>query len=339
MSVLASREIRLRSRPDTAPTLDNFEVAEVAVELPEEGQVRIRNLYMSVDPYMVNRLYDADNYIAPFKLGRPLDGAAVARVLDSTVPEFQPGDIVLSFYGWREVHNAKAKNLTRLDDLDLPPHYHLGIAGTTGMTAYAGLFDVGHCTGTETVYVSAAAGAVGSTACQMAKIKGCTVIGSAGGPEKAAFLREIGVDHAIDYKAVDDLSATLAHAAPDGLDLYFDNVGGEHLKAALTNMKDFGRIVVSGMISGYSDRDKGGPNNLFEIVSHRLTIRGFLLGDHIANIREAFHRDVPAWIKSGKLTARETMEQGIENAPKAFLGLLAGDNIGKMLVCLDPDSP
>ena len=328
-----SREVHLRSRPSGWPTLENFALAEQTVAPPAAGEVRVRNLFMSVDPYMGNRLYDRPNYIPPFRLDRALDGGAVGEVLDSTVPEFAPGDRVLSNYGWREIFNAKPQRLTKLTD-DLPPQAHLGLAGITGMTAYTALFRIAKLQPGETVYISAAAGAVGSAACQMAKIIGCRVIGSAGGPEKQRFLQSLGVDAAIDYKAEGDLSAALAAAAPEGVNVYLDNVGGDHLGAALNNMALFGRIAVSGMIGDYGETRRPGPSNLFMLVAQRVRMEGFLLGDHAHAIRDEFFAKLGAWLADGRIEGRETVYDGIGAAPRAFIDLFAGGNLGKMLVRL-----
>lgn len=334
MSTLASRDIYLRSRPSGAPTLENFTVVNSTIAAPAPGEVRVRNLWMSVDPYMVNRLYDRPNYIPPFRLTHPLDGGAVGVVIDSTIKDFTPGELVFSQYGWREVFNAKPARLNKLPLGDLPPQAHLGIAGITGMTAYVALFRIAKLREGETIYISAAAGAVGSAACQMAKLCGCRVIGSAGGPDKKRFLEQIGVDVAIDYRGVPDLSQALAAAAPKGIDVYLDNVGGNQLEAALDNMAEFGRIAVSGMIGSYADPTAPGPRNLFKIVARRLRIEGFLLGDHEAHIRTEFLEKVGTYLKQNLLRSQETVYQGIERAPAALLDLIAGKNLGKMLVKL-----
>lgn len=333
MAQLSSREIRLGSRPEGWPTLDNFALVERDVADPAPGEVRVRNLWMSVDPYMGNRLYDRPNYIAPYRLDHPLDGGAVGEVIDSTVPEFTAGDLVFSQYGWREAFNAKPQRLTKLEGV-LPPQAHLGIAGVTGMTAFTALFRIAKLQPGETVYISAAAGAVGTAACQMAKIHGCRVIGSAGGPDKKRFLEELGVDVAIDYKAESDLSAALATAVPEGINVYLDNVGGDHLEAALTNMAQFGRIAVSGMIGDYGEERRPGPSNLFMLVAQRVRMEGFLLNDHADAIREEFIGKITQWLADGRIQGRETAYEGIAEAPRAFLDLFAGKNLGKMLVRL-----
>jgi len=332
MDTVVSREIHLVRRPVGEPSPEDFSIESKQVELPAEGKVRVRNLWMSVDPYMANRLYEGDNYAEPYALGRPLDGAAIGVVIDSADPALAPGDLVSSYYGWREFYVAKGRHLKKLDKGDLPVEAFLGHAGVTGMTAYVGLAVIGKLQPGEVVYISAAAGAVGSAACQMAKLMGATVIGSARGPEKCRYLTEIGVDVAIDYTA-GPLDRALQEAAPEGIDLYFDNVGGPQLEAAFTAMKDFGRVAVCGMISQYAGSDAPSPRNMFQIVAKRLTITGFMVMDHLEALRN-FDTDVRNWIAEGKLRPQETVEIGIENAVNAFFKLFRGENTGKMLVRL-----
>lgn len=334
MTALRSRQIQLRAHPINQPGPEHFELVEREVAPPDEGQVRIRNLWMSVDPYMGNRLFDRPSYVPAYRVGRPLDGGSVGTVLESRAPGFKPGDLVFSHYGWREIYCAKPERLTLLDPV-LPPAAYLGIAGTTGLTAYTALHRIARIQPGETVYVSAAAGAVGSAACQMARLHGCRVIGSAGGPEKVDFLREIGVDVAIDYKAEADLAAALKAAAPDGIQVYVDNVGGNHLEAALEAMAVFGRIAVSGMISDFGQDGRPGPSNLALIVGKRLRVEGFLLGDHQAEIADTAVAQIAEWMARDAIINRETIHHGIEKAPQALLDLFAGANIGKMLIKLD----
>src|SRR5215469_11638390 len=227
------REIRLKSRPTGLPTHENFEFASVELPAPGAGEAQVRNLWMTVDPYMRGRMNDVKSYTPPFQLGEALQGGAIGEVVSSNDPSLQPGDLVNSFLGWREGFNAPAKTLQKLDPRGLPPQAFLGAAGMPGLTAYAGLLKIAALKEGDIVFVSGAAGAVGSLVCQIAKVKGHTVIGSAGGAEKARFLKEIGVDHVIDYKAERDLTAALMRAAPDGIYVYFDNVGGTHMEAAL----------------------------------------------------------------------------------------------------------
>lgn len=333
-TMITSREIRLKSRPVGLPTAENFELQQVELPDPGPGEVQVRNLWMTVDPYMRGRMNDAKSYAAPFELGKVMMGGAIGEVLASGDPSLKKGDLVQSMYGWREAFNAAASSVQRLDPQGIPPQAFLGAAGMPGMTAYVGLLHIAALKEGDVVFVSAAAGAVGSMVCQIAKIKGHTVIGSAGGPEKIAFLKEIGVDVAIDYKAVPDLTEALRNAAPEGIDVYFENVGGEHLEAALACARPFGRFALCGMISQYNATTPPvGPRNLMLAVGKRLRLQGFIVSDH-ADMRPAFIADLSGWIAEGKIRWKETTMEGIENAPAAFLALFQGSNLGKMLVKL-----
>lgn len=329
-----SREIHLKSRPVGMPTPDNFELVSVELPPPGPGQVQVRNQWMSVDPYMRGRMNTMKSYIPPFQIGAPLEGGAIGKVLLSNDPAFRPGDIVSHTFGWRECFNAKASALQKLDTHGLPAQDFLGVAGGVGLTAYAGLLRTAALKGGETVFISAAAGAVGVAACQIAKNMGCTVIGSAGGAEKVAFLKELGVDHVIDYKAESDLTAALAKAAPGGIDVYFDNVGGTHLEAALNAAKDFARFAMCGMISQYNVTEAPkGPSNFFYVITKSLRIEGFIVTNHL-DMMGQYLRELVAWKAAGRFQSRETIEHGLENAVGAFLNLFEGKNIGKMLVKL-----
>jgi NADPH-dependent curcumin reductase CurA len=329
-----SREIRLKSRPVGEPTADNFELATVTLPDPAAGEVQVRNTWMTVDPYMRGRMNDVRSYVPPFQIGEALQGGAVGEVIASNDPSLKPGDLVQSFFGWREAFNAPAGAVQKLDTHGLPPQAFLGIAGMPGLTAYAGLLKVASLKDGDVVFVSAAAGAVGQIVCQIAKLKGHTVIGSAGGADKGAWLKEIGVDHVIDYKAERDLTAALMRAAPDGIDVYFDNVGGTHLEAALMAARPFGRFALCGMISQYNATDMGpGVRGLIMAVGKQLRLEGFIVSSH-ADLQAAFIRDMSTWIGEGKIKWQETVEDGVENAPTAFLKLFSGENLGKMLVKL-----
>ena len=329
-----SREVRLVSRPVGAPTLAAFEVATVDVAAPGVGEVQVRNLFMSVDPYMRGRMYDRPSYVPPFKLGEALQGGAVGEVVTSNDPGYKAGDLVSSMLGWREAFNAPAVQLQKIDARGAPPQASLGVAGLPGLTAWIGLTQVARVKESDVVFVSAAAGAVGQVACQIAKLKGATVIGSAGGAEKCAWVKEIGADEVIDYKAESDLTAALTRAAPKGIDVYFENVGGAHLEAALNAARPFARFAMCGMISQYNDTEpRPGPSNLSLIVGKRLELKGFIVSDHFARQGE-FAAEMGGWIRGGRMRWRETVDEGIEAAPGAFLKLFAGENIGKMLVRL-----
>ncbi|MFK0299325.1 NADP-dependent oxidoreductase [Brevundimonas sp. NPDC090276] len=334
MSALPTRLIQLKSRPEGDLAASDLEIVDGIAASPAEAEVQVRNIWMSVDPYMLNRLYDRPNYVPPFKLGRPLDGGAVGEVIASAHPDFQPGDLVLNTYGWREAFTAPGKRLTRIEPSAITPQDHLGVAGLTGMTAYVGLLRIAGLKAGDTVFVSAAAGAVGTVACQIAKLIGCRVIGSAGGAAKAAFLRnKVGVDHAIDYRAENDLSAALADAAPNGIDVYFENVGGDHFNAALDNAAVGARFALCGMIAQYGDGQPPLQARMFHAISKRIRMEGFLLGDH-DDLKPAFERDIAAWLADGSVRSFTTVSEGLESAPEAFRSLLTGGNTGKMLVRL-----
>jgi len=277
---------------------------------------------------------DVRSYVPPFQIGEALQGGAVGEVIASNDPSLKAGDLVQSFLGWREAFNAPAGAVQKLETHGLPPQAFLGVAGMPGMTAYVGLLKTAALKDGDVVFVSAAAGAVGQIVCQIAKLKGHTVIGSAGGPEKIAWLKEIGVDHVIDYKAEKDLTAALMRAAPDGIDVYFENVGGAHLEAALMAARPFGRFALCGMISQYNATDMGpGVRGLIMAVGKQLRLEGFIVSSH-ADMQPAFIRDMSTWIGEGKIKWQETIEDGVENAPAAFLKLFKGENLGKMLVKL-----
>ena len=327
-----SREVRLVSRPNGASTHSNFEIVEVELQPLGPGEVRVRNTWMSVDPYMRGRMRDYESYLPPFQIGKVLEGMAVGEVVDSSDPGFATGDTVLSFMGWREVFNAPAAALRKPEVQVSSPEMHLGVCGNTGHTAYIGLSDVLKLQSGQVLFISGAAGAVGEIACQIAKLMGATVIASAGGAEKCAYLKQLGVDKTIDYKKTGNLSQALAELAPRGIDAYFDNVGGEHLDAALASAKNFATFALCGMISGY-DKTVIGPSNLLMAIEKRLILQGFFVLDHLSR-RAEFIEKMNGWIRNGDVTYRETVEVGIERAPAAFLKLFSGESVGKMLVKL-----
>jgi NADPH-dependent curcumin reductase CurA len=279
-------------------------------------------------------MLDQPSYVQPFQVGQPLDGGCVGEVVQSNGGTLQVGEHVLGRQGWREYYVSDGTDLTRIDTNLAPSQAYLGALGMPGLTAYVGLLDIGHPQAGDTVFVSAAAGAVGSVACQIAKIKGCRVVGSAGSAAKVHWLQEVaGVDAAFNYKEVDSLSAELAKHCPNGIDVYFENVGGAHLDAALEHMNPRGRIVLCGMISQYNASAPSGPSNLRLAVRKRLTLQGFIVSDHLDR-QTQFYADMAAWMAAGKMHWQETIVDGIENAPRAFIGLFSGDNTGKMLVRL-----
>jgi NADPH-dependent curcumin reductase CurA len=338
MPEITSREIRLKRRPTGLPGAGDFELAEVRLPEPESGELLVRNIYMSVDPYMRGRMREQESYTPAFRLGEPLSGGAVGEVVRSRHDGFRTGDFVLNQRGWREYFLSTGSGLTKVDPALAPLRAYLGVLGMPGMTAYVGLLDIGQPQAGETVFVSAASGAVGSVVCQIAKIKGCRVVGSAGSDEKVAWLLDdAGIDAAINYKRVDDLAAALREGAPDGIDLYFDNVGGAHLQAALGRMNNFGRIVLCGMIARYNDpQPEPGPNNLMLAVSRRLRLQGFIVSDHYDRLPQ-FHTDMATWIAQGRIKWHETVVEGIEQTPAAFVRLFSGEKLGKMLVQIGPD--
>ena len=288
---------------------------------------------MSVDPYMRGRMNDRKSYVPPFQLGKPLEGGAVGEVVESRASQFKPGDIVTSNLGWREYFLASAKELRRVSRDIQPLSVYLGALGMTGMTAWAGLELVGVKAG-EVIYVSGAAGAVGSVAGQLAKLRGCRVIGSAGSDQKLKFLREeCGFDRAFNYKT-GSVFEQLKLAAPEGIDVYFDNVGSETLEAALSALRVHGRIIACGSISVYNDeKPRPGPSNLFNVTTKRLTIKGLLVLDWLDRWKD-FEQETGRYFREGKLKHRETVVEGIERAVPAFIGLFEGQNVGKMVVKL-----
>ncbi|MDT7548307.1 MAG: hypothetical protein QOE84_701 [Actinomycetota bacterium] len=330
---MKGREIRLAARPVGEPKPSDFELAEVEVPAPKDGDVLVRNLVMSVDPYMRGRMNDVKSYVPPFAIGAPLDGGAIGEVVESMADSHRVGDLVLHGLGWRDYAVGPAASFRQVEATGSPSH-HLGVLGMPGLTAYAGLFDVAGLQPGETVFISGAAGAVGGLAGQFAKLRGATVVGSAGSGDKVRWLvEELGFDAAFNYRDAPVLNQ-LRTFAPEGIDVYFDNVGGDHLEAAIDSLKVHGRAAVCGMISQYNNTEPApGPRNIGMLVSKRLVLRGFLVRDH-SHLAPEFAREVGSWLAAGKLVVRETVVDGLENAPTAFLGLLRGDNTGKMVVRL-----
>ncbi len=333
MNNTISREIQLVSRPDELPSEANFTMTSIEMKPLEEGKVRVRNLFMSVDPYMRGRMNRGKSYVPPFVLDKPLEGGAVGEVVESRTAELKPGEAVVSSLGWREYFDVAPSALHPVSRDIQPLSVYLGALGMTGMTAWAGLRMMDVKAG-DTIFISGAAGAVGSVAAQLAKLRGCRVIGSAGSEEKVRFLlEECGVDAAFNYKT-SPIAEQLKLAAPEGIDVYFDNVGGESLEAALSALRVHGRIIACGAISGYNEETpRPGPSNLFNMITKRLTMKGLIVSDSLSSQAE-FENEVGAYYKAGKLKHRETVVKGIENAAAAFIGLFQGQNIGKMVVDL-----
>lgn len=327
-----AREVHLLKRPEGLPQDGDFRMVETTLGEPADGQALVENLFMSVDPYMRGRMRAEAVYAAAYELNKVMYGGAVGRVAQSRAAGLSEGDYVLSNYGWRDAFIADARTLTPFKPFDTERlSLYLGALGMPGLTAYVGLKKFGEPKSGETVFVSAASGAVGANVCQIAKRLGCSVVGSAGSAAKVDWLRkDLGVEGAINYRECDDLSAALAEAAPDGVDVYFENVGGEHLRAALNNMNPFGRIAACGMISTYNEA-KPGPDNLMLIVGKKLRMQGFIVSDH-GDMREQFLSDMESWLQAGEIETRETVVEGLDKAVAAFQGLFSGDNFGKMIV-------
>jgi hypothetical protein len=335
---VTTREWQLAARPHGEPAPDDFRLVEAGHPDPQDGQVVVRMLVMSVDPYMRGRMRAGKSYAAAWEVGETMKGGAVGRVVESRSPDVPEGALVLADAGWRDVAVLDAAHVRVLPDMPgIPPSYHLGALGMPGLTAWAGLFSVAAFRPGEDVFVSGAAGAVGSLVGQFARLRGAgRVVGSAGSPEKVAWLGELGFSAAFDYHD-GPVAELLAAAAPEGIDVFFDNVGGEHLEAAIGALRLHGRAAICGSISGYNAvTPPSGPRNMSLLVANRLTLRGFLVGDH-ADLRPEFLETVPGWIASGDLVVRETVREGLENAVPAFLDLLRGGNTGKMIVRLAAD--
>lgn len=329
-----SLEVRLASRPQGEPTLDNFSFATVDIPDPKPGEVLVRNVCMSVDPYMRGRMNEGKSYVPPFQIGQPMEGGAVGRVVASQDEKLPIGTFVQSIYGWREAYVAPVSNLQIVDTSLAPPSAYLGILGVTGLTAWVGLFRIASLKEGETLFISAGAGAVGSAACQLARMHGCRVLASASSENKVAFLRnELKVDYAFNYRDGEPLDH-LKHGAPEGIHVYFDNTGGPQLEAALYVLRNYGRVALCGGVAGYNTPVPG-PRNLMLAIGKRLRLEGFIVSDHVKDMPKFLAEAVPA-LQSGKLTHRETLVEGLEAAPAALLDLLhsGARNIGKMIVKL-----
>ena len=294
--------------------------------------VRVRNSWLSVDPYMRGRMNDVKSYVPPFQIDQPMEGGAIGEVVESKADGFAPGDHVLHMAGWRDEAVLDARTLNKLPNLGAKPQAFLGNLGVTGATAYFGLLDVASAKEGDVVFVSAAAGAVGSAVVQIAKARGMSVIGSAGGAEKCEFVRSLGADHVIDYKAQPVLKG-LAAAAPEGIDVYFDNVGGDHLDAAFALARMRARFAICGMIEGYNKAEPANFRFIMRVIAMRIRMQGFIVFDFQSRMDE-FYREMGQLMASGQLKSQETVVDGLEKMPDAFRGLFSGDNVGKMLVRL-----
>ncbi|KQQ45706.1 NADP-dependent oxidoreductase [Duganella sp. Leaf126] len=331
-----NRRILLASRPEGKPTPDNFKFETVPVAEPGDGQVLLKILYLSLDPYMRGRMSAAKSYAAPLEVGDVMEGGTVGRVITSRDPAFAEGDIVLSHSGWQSYAIADASTLRKLDPSAAPVSTALGVLGMPGFTAYAGLLTIGQPKEGETVVVAAASGAVGSAVGQIARIKGARAVGIAGGKDKCDFLRnELGFDAVVDHRAP-DFADQLQAACPQGIDVYFENVGGHVWEAVFPLLNEFARVPVCGLIAQYNDvAPRPGPDRfpgfMREVLSRSLTIRGFIQREFVAQ-RPAFYKEMASWIAAGKVRYREDIVDGLDAAPQAFMGLLEGRNFGKLVV-------
>lgn len=333
--MIESKQIVLASRPDGVPQEDNFRKTTTKISPITDGEFLVKNEWMSVDPYMRGRMKEGDSYVPAFKIDQPLEGGCVGKVVETKNDEFPEGKYVLGNLGWREYWKSNGDGVTVVDPDVAPVQAYLGPLGMTGMTAWVGLHKIAKLKAGQTVFVSAASGAVGSIVCQLAKAKDCRVIGSAGKLEKINWLNsKTGIDAVINYKETEDLAGALKQHAPNGIDVYFDNVGGDHLEAALRLMNDFGVCVECGMISTYNATEPpAAPRNLFQIITKRIRMQGFIVRDHMDEKGE-FFQEMTSLIKSNKVVWEESVTDGLENAPSAFIGLFEGENLGKQLVRL-----
>jgi NADPH-dependent curcumin reductase CurA len=331
MAETMNRRILLKSRPEGAPSAANFELIEQPVPEPEEGEVLMRTLYLSLDPYMRGRMSAGPSYAAPAELGQPMVGGTVSEIVKSRNPGFAVGDIVLSYAGWQDYAISKGGGLRKLDPKAVPLQAYLGVLGMPGMTAYCGLLEIGQPQPGETVVVAAASGAVGSVVGQIAKIKGCRAVGIAGGAAKCKFVvEELGFDACVDHRAP-DFREQLAAACPEGIDIYFENVGGMVQQVVWPMLNNFARVPVCGLIAQYNEGKPTPGPDMRSILSRRLTVRGFIVTDLAPKHPEAAEQ-LAEWYRSGRLKYREDIVEGLENAPAAFFGLLQGKNFGKLVI-------
>jgi NADPH-dependent curcumin reductase len=331
MAAAINRQILLKSRPDGAPGLDNFELVQSPVPQPGAGEVLMRNRYLSLDPYMRGRMSAAKSYAKPVELGEPMVGGTVGEIVASRHAKFVAGDTVLGYGGWQDYAVSSGVGLRKLDPAAAPVTTALGVLGMPGMTAYVGLLEIGQPKPGETVVVAAASGAVGSVVGQIAKIKECRAVGIAGGPDKCRYVvRDLGFDACIDHRSA-DFARQLEAACPAGIDVYFENVGGAVQQAVWPLLNDFARIPVCGLIAQYNATTPMPGPDMVSVLRKRLTLRGFIVTDFAAKEAD-FVREASAWVRSGGLKYREDVIAGLENAPAAFLGLLQGKNFGKLLV-------
>jgi len=327
-----ARAWHLMNRPQGLPTDDDFALKDFELPPLGDGMLRVRNQWLSVDPYMRGRMNDVKSYVPPFQLGQPMDGGAIGEVIESRSDGFVPGDLIQHMAGWRDEAVIDARTANKLPNLGAPPELFLGVIGVTGLTAYFGLLDAASAKEGDIVFVSAAAGAVGSAVVQIAKAKGMKVIGSAGGAEKCDFVRSLGADQVVDYKAGPILKG-LAGAAPEGIDVYYDNVGGDHLDAAFALARQNARFAICGMIEGYNDATPPSFRFIMRTIAMRIRLKGFIVFDYFPRMGE-FYAEMGPWVANGTVKSRETVVDGLEAMPEAFRGLFSGANTGKMLIRL-----
>ena len=326
-------QIVLARRPQGAAQESDFRRVETDVPKTGDGQFLVRNHYLSLDPYMRGRMNDAKSYAKPVAIGEVMVGGTVGEVIESRHPGFKPGDKVLGMFGWQLYAVSDGTGVQKIEDRGVPLSAYLGALGMPGVTAYIGLLDIGQPKADETVVVSAASGAIGSVVGQIAKIKGCRAVGIAGGAEKCRYVvDELGLDACVDYKR-GNLAEDLKRATPKGIDVYFENVGGEILDAVLRRINPFARIPLCGLISQYNAVEPYGVKNIGSLLVNRVKLQGFIVSDHLARWPAA-RKDLAQWVSDGRIKYRESVAQGLANAPAAFIGLLAGKNFGKQLVKL-----
>ncbi len=337
-----NRKIILNSRPVGAPTAENFRLEEGVVPVPADGEILLRTLYLSLDPYMRGRMSDGPSYAPPVAVGAEMIGGTVSRVESSHHPDYQAGDLVLGFNGWQDYAVSDGTGLTKLDPGMPHPSLALGALGMPGFTAYMGLLDIGQPKNGETVVVAAASGAVGSVVGQIAKLKGCRVVGIAGGPEKGRWVVDkLGFDACIDHHSA-DFDQQLAAACPDGIDVYFESVGGKVFDAVLPLLNPAARIPVCGLIAHYNDTElPAGPDRLGlltrTLLTKRIKMQGFIIFDDYGHRYGEFYSQMSTWLSEGKIIFREDIVDGLENAPQAFIGLLNGKNFGKLIIRVEKD--
>lgn len=334
--MVANRQILFKSRPTGWVNSSNFEVINGPAAEPGPGEVQVRNIFMSLDPYMRGRMRDQKSYTPGFELGQVLQAGIVGEITISNDESLKVGDIVEGRLGWENYSVSKSNRLNKVDGNIVSLSHYLGVLGMPSMTAWIGLRNIGQPKENEAVYISAASGAVGQIAGQIAKLKGCHVAGSAGSDDKVAYIREeLGFDAAFNYKTVASIALGLEHSCPNGIDVYFENVGGEMLDAVLLKLNPYARVVACGMISQYNLEKPQGIKNLGIVVGNKVKIQGFIVSDHM-DLKEEFMREMSAWIDEGKIKYREDIIQGLENAPSAFIGMLKGKNFGKQVIQIGP---